>query len=74
MISLPSYATTLKNDLASAKYLEGETIVCVLHPDLAEVINKDFEALAYLKKNLGKEIVFKEDRQRKWGDYQISSY
>ncbi len=74
VISLPSYATTLKNDLASAKYLEGETIVCVLHPDLAEVINKDFEALAYLKKNLGKEIVFKEDRQRKWGDYQISSY
>ena len=73
VISLESCAVNLKNDLISSKYLEGKTLVCKIHPDLAEEMNKDTETLTYLKRHLQKEIVWEEDRLRKWADYEIYS-
>ncbi len=73
ILSLSACANRLKNDLTAAGYLEGKTILVTLHPELAEALRQDAEALAYLTRLLGKPIQLLEDRQRRWADYQIAS-
>jgi ribonuclease G len=73
MANVVAHNYELKSKLINTGYLEGETIVCLAHPDVVESVEKDKADLIYISQALHKKIRLVKQPSLRRGDYRFTS-
>jgi ribonuclease G len=72
-INATAYNYELKNQLINAGYLEGETIICLAHPDVVDSVEQDQADLIYISQVLRKKIRLIRLPSLRRGEYRFMS-